>query len=278
MHLQIDEREFAENFGTSPYSVQHDLTDHPLLTVEAIAGLADSLPADQVEHNVGKLPVVLGAQAAERIDQSPGEIARGIETNGCWMVLKNIECAEPYRKLLDECLDEVAPLVGGREGGMTQREGFIFLSAPGSVTPAHFDPEHNFLLQIRGQKSMNVGGFPDPATEQREVERYHAGGGRNIEFKPVGAREYVLGPGDGVYVPVHMPHWVTVPDNVAVSLSITFFTPATEDAIVLSKVNRGLRKLGLKPTIPGRRAGADRVKVMAGRTLRSAAKRVRSGS
>ena len=46
---------------------------------------------------------------------------------------------------------------------MTEREGFIFLSAPGSTTPAHTDPEHNFLLQVRGPKEMNVGAFPDPS-------------------------------------------------------------------------------------------------------------------
>jgi len=31
---------------------------------------------------------------------------------------------------------------------MGRREGFIFVSSPGSVTPHHMDPEHNFLLQI----------------------------------------------------------------------------------------------------------------------------------
>jgi cytochrome P450 len=33
--------------------------------------------------------------------------------------------------------------------GMCQREGFIFISSPGAVTPFHLDPEHNFLLQIK---------------------------------------------------------------------------------------------------------------------------------
>jgi hypothetical protein len=275
VHLDIDASQFARNFGREAYSVRHDLSNHPLLTVEAIAELAGRLPEDQIEHNVGKLPVVLEGQEAPRVDQSPAEIARGIESNGCWMVLKSIESDGSYRQLLDECLDEVAPMVAGREGGMGDRQGFIFLSAPGSVTPAHFDPEHNFLLQIRGKKALNVGGFPDRATEQREVERYHLGGGRNINWKPIDAREYMMGPGDGVYVPVHMPHWVTVPDNVAVSLSITFYTPATDDAIVLHKFNGGLRKFGLKPAAPGRRRGVDRAKVLAGRGLRSAVHRVR---
>jgi hypothetical protein len=269
VYLEIDAKAFAVNFAVRSYAVRHALADHPLLTVEAIAELADRLPESAIEHNIGKLAIVQGAAEAPRVNQSPGEVARGIETNGCWMVLKNIETDLDYRHLLDDCLDEVASFVAGREGGMARREGFIFLSAPGSVTPAHFDPEHNFLLQNRGRKSMNVGSFPDPRTEQLEVERYHAGGIRNIECKPADPCEYLMGPGDGVYVPVHQPHWVAVPDNVSVSLSITFFTNASEDARVLHRVNGRLRKLGLDPSPIGRRPAADRVKVISGRAIQT---------
>jgi hypothetical protein len=253
------------------------LTDHRLVTVESIARLADRLPAASVEHNLGNLPVVLGSGTPPpRLDQSPGEVARGIETNGCWMVLKNIEADAEYRTLVDQCLDQVAPLIDQREGGMSRREGFIFLSAPGSVTPAHFDPEHNFLLQIRGEKSMNVGHFPSDAAKQREVEyrRYH-GGGRNIDWEPIDPVEYRLKPGDGVYVPVDQPHWVTVPDNVAVSLSITFYTPALEDERFLHRINGTLRRIGLRPAPIGTRPGLDRSKLVTARALRSIAKRGR---
>ena len=158
---------------------------------------------------------------------------------------------------------------------MERREGFIFLSAPGSVTPAHFDPEHNFLLQIRGRKSMNVGGFPDARTEQLEVERYHAGGIRNIDGSRSTPSSTRWVPGDGVYVPVHRPHWVTVPDNVSVSLSITFFTRASEDARVLHRINGRMRKLGLRPSPVGRRPAVDRAKVVPGRAVQTLVERAR---
>jgi hypothetical protein len=276
MHLKIDEQAFADSFAVKPYPVAHNLTDHPLLTVEAIAELADRLPEDRVEHNVAKLAVVHGDRAVERLDQSPGEVARGIETNGCWMVLKNIELDSPYSRLLDECLDEVAPLVSAREGGMGRREGYIFLSAPGSVTPAHFDPEHNFLLQIRGEKHMNIGHFPDAETERDEVEYRHShDGGRNIDFQPIDAHDYHLTPGAGVYVPVHDPHWVTVPDNVSVSLSITFYTPKVLDYQLLHRINYNLRRVGLKPPPPGTRPSLDRSKVVTVGAVRSVVRRAR---
>lgn len=266
--LDIDDGILATSFGGQPCRVRHRLVDHPLLSVEAIAELAERLPVDRIEHNLGDLPVVVGQAAAPSASLAPAEIARGIETNGCWMVLKNIEADAPYAALLDATLDEVAARIASKSA-MGLREGFIFLSAPGAVTPAHFDPEHNLLLQVRGQKTMNVGRFPDSKIEQVELERYYAGGGRNIEWLPTQPQAFSMEPGDGVYVPVHAPHWVTVPDNVAVSLSITFRTAATENAVILHRINGGLRRLRLSPAPIGAHRTSDRAKVRAGRAVRA---------
>lgn len=222
--LKIDPQQFAEDFAQRPFTVEHTLTEHPLLSLESIAQLADRIPADSVEHNRGDVPVVVSSGDAPQVDETPGEVARGIETNGCWMVLKHIEQDLEYKRLLDETLDEVVPLVADREGGMHKREGFIFLSAPSSVTPSHIDPEHNFLLQVRGWKEMNVGSFSDARTEQRQLEHYYSGGHRNLDWLPEEATAYRLDPGDGIYVPVHAPHYVRNGDVVSVSLSITWYT------------------------------------------------------
>jgi hypothetical protein len=270
--LEIDSAQFAENFARRPFTVEHALTDHPLLSVESIARLADRIPADSVEHNRGDVPEVLAGGEAPREDLSPGEIARGIETNGCWMVLKHIEQDPEFKRLLDETLDEVAPLVSDREGGMHHREGFIFLSAPNSVTPSHIDPEHNFLLQIRGWKEMHVGSFGDAKAEQELLERYYSGGHRNLDWKPEEATTYRLDPGHGVYVPVHAPHFVRNGDGVSVSLSITWYTPAVERAARVHALNSRLRRLGISPAAPGRRAASDQAKAGAVKAI-SAAKR-----
>jgi Cupin superfamily protein len=205
----------------------------------------------------------------ERSDQPVGEIARSIETNGCWMVLKNIEQDDTYKTLLDELLNGVSPLVADRDGGMAEREGFIFLSAPNSVTPSHIDPEHNFLLQIRGQKNMTVGRFPDAATKQLELEAKFGGGHRNTDWEPNDPQTFSLHPDEGVYVPPHAPHWVQNGPEPSVSLSITFQTPSNERTINVYTLNARLRRLGLSPTPPGRRQRLDRqksacVKVMKG--------------
>jgi hypothetical protein len=271
--LDIDAEELARRYGRDSMAIDHRLADHRLLTVEAVAELADELPVDKVEHNAGALPSVLPGGEAPRSDLSPGEIARGIERNGQWMVLKNIELSPDYRQLLDDTLDEVAPLVAGREGGMTRREGFIFLSAPGSVTPSHLDPEHNFLLQVRGTKDMHVGRFASAAHEQSELERYYHGGHRNIDRLPETAETYNLVPGRGVYVPVHAPHWVANGPQASVSLSITWYTPAVDRAGRVHAFNGRLRRLRLDPRPPGD-GGADHAKAFLQRSL-SRLKRLR---
>jgi Cupin superfamily protein len=240
--------------------VGHHLTDHPLLEVESIATLAERLPEDRVEHNYADLPTVADPNAVQKSDQPVGEVARTIDSNGCWMVLKNIERDPDYKRLLDDLLDEVAPMVDDREGGMTDRRGFVFLSAPGSVTPSHTDPEHNFLLQIRGTKDMNVGRFPDEGTQQLALEDALGGGHRNVDWEPQDPRTFPLKPGDGVYVAPHLPHWVKNGDSVSVSLSITFQTPANERVMRVHSLNAKLRRIGLSPRPPGKHAGVDRRK------------------
>jgi hypothetical protein len=269
--LDIPHTDFAQD-GRSPQPIRHHLAEHELLSVEAVAALADRLPASTVEHALAKGIGVVVPGGATTLDASPGEVARGIESNGCWMVLKHIEQDPEFKRLLDETLDEVAPLVSDREGGMHHREGFIFLSAPNSVTPSHIDPEHNFLLQIRGWKEMHVGSFGDAKAEQELLERYYSGGHRNLDWKPEEATTYRLDPGHGVYVPVHAPHFVRNGDGVSVSLSITWYTPAVERAARVHALNSRLRRLGISPAAPGKRAASDQAKAGAVKAI-SAAKR-----
>jgi hypothetical protein len=176
------------------------------------------------------------------------------------MVLWYVEQDPAWRRLLHDCLDDVEAHVRGRDGGMLQREGFLFLSAPNAVTPWHFDPEHNLLLQIRGSKEMNVGRFADQADQLRELDRYHDGGHRNIEHAPGDVESFPLEPGRGVYVPPFAPHWVSNGDAISISLSITFRTRRSQAAERAHGVNARLRRLGLHPKAAGQDPRSDRAK------------------
>lgn len=275
--LTIEKDAFVESFGHRPLAVGHALTEHPLLELEALAQLAERLPAQRVEHNYADVPKVVDPSQLRQSADAAGDVARGIETNGCWMILRNIELDEDYRNLLNEGLDEVVPLVEATEGSMIRREGFIFLSAPGSMTPCHTDPEHNFLLQVRGTKEINIGEFPDPRSEQLALEQALGGEHSNLSWEPVNPVAFDLAPGDGVYVQPHAPHWVENGPRPSISLSITFRTPASQDEINVHALNARLRRLGLSPVAPGQHPFLDRSKARCatamGRVRRSLSRR-----
>lgn len=257
--LELDPIASTDAIGRRELGVRHRLADHPLLSLEAVAELADTLPPGAVERHEAKQPLLVPGGAPD-LAGSPSETVRTIETNGRWLVLWNIEQVPTYRRLLDAILDEAVPYVPAREGRMGRREAFLFLSAPGAVTPVHFDPEHNFLLQIRGTKEINVGRFPDRAWELRELDRYHDGGHRNLEEIPPRSSTFVMEPGDGVYMYPWVPHWVHNGPAASMSLSITFRTERSQRHELVHLLNRRLRRHGLAPTPPGVSEPLDRAK------------------
>jgi hypothetical protein len=248
--LKIDRTSFSDAFARRPTAVRHLLANHPLLTMDAITVLADRLPLAAIERHQANMPLLMPG-GAPYVEGRPSDTVRGIEHNGCWMVLWNIEQAPEYKALLDAILDEAEGYIGRREGGMRNRQAFLFLSAPDAVTPVHFDPEHNFLLQIRGMKSMNVGHFPNDRDRQRELDRYYDGGHRNLEIMPVDVQAFEMARGDGTYVPSFAPHFVKNGPAVSVSLSITFRTRVSERAENVHVFNSNLRRrLHLSTTRP----------------------------
>ncbi|MEK6252403.1 MAG: cupin domain-containing protein [Actinomycetota bacterium] len=273
--VTVDRETLVENFGREPFAVDHALVEHPLLALERIAQLADSLQESQVESNPGEIPEVLPDGDVEPVELAPGEIVRGIESNGHWIVLKQIESDPEYRQLLEQALEAVIPEVAHAEGGAVRKEAYIFISAPNSVTPSHIDDEHNLLLQIRGNKDMLVGCFPDRETQESEIERYYGGGHRNLPELPANARTFHMEPGDGVYVPIHAPHMVKNGPVVSISFSITFYTKKSERMRGAYSMNARLRRLRLNPRRPGDHPVSDRAKATAWRAVRQGGMAVR---
>jgi Cupin-like domain len=250
----------------------HALVDHPLMTLDSLAGLAVRMRPETVEYNRGDLPVGVAADAVIGNGLSIAETIRGIETNGSWMVLKFIEQDDVYRALLDEALDELLPIVRPCTGAMLKREGFIFISSPNAVTPFHFDPEHNILMQLRGTKTMTV--FPADDEEivaGTEHERFHLGGHRNTPWRDEFAAKgqaFDLAPGDAIYVPVKAPHWVKNGPATSISLSVTWRSEWSYAEADARGMNAVLRRAGLNPRAPGRYPAQNRAKALGYRAVR----------
>ncbi|WP_426386681.1 cupin-like domain-containing protein [Sphingobium sp. R-21] len=261
---------FAAAYPDRATKLGHGLAGHALLTLEALAGLAERMPADCVEYNLGKLPLGVRPEDTPSNGLTLGETIRTIETNGSWAVLKNVERDADYGALLDRALAELAPIVERETGPMLHREAFIFLSSPGSVTPFHMDPEHNILLQIRGEKTMTV--FPagdEELVPAVQSEAFHAGGHRNLgwrdAFRDRGMAVTLL-PGDAIHVPVKAPHFVENGPAVSVSLSVTWRSDRSVAEGELHSLNGLLRRrrlpvgrIGARPEAQGMRRIAYRI-------------------
>ena len=75
--------------------ITHTLTDHPLLTLDALAALAEALPVDSVEWNPGALPIGIDPADVPRGRRSVGDTIRQIDSSASWVVLKRIELFPP---------------------------------------------------------------------------------------------------------------------------------------------------------------------------------------
>ena len=62
---------FAAAYPDRATKLGHGLAGHALLTLEALAGLAERMPADRVEYNLGKLP--LGVRPEDVQPRSEGQ-------------------------------------------------------------------------------------------------------------------------------------------------------------------------------------------------------------
>lgn len=273
--LVVEPATWADHAGRRPFLVEHGLADEPLLAHDAVCALADRLPEADVEMNTADLPAILDSDAVPVLDRRPGELARRIEELRRWMALSYIEQIGEYRALVDRCLADAGPAVAAWGGGMTKREGYIFLSAASSVTPAHVDHEHNFLLQIRGTKRVTIGSFEGGEEEQRALEGMHSGHYGRVRALPPDATTFTIEPGTGVYIPPRAVHMIENTGALSISLSLVWHTPELDRASLVYAMNAKLRRLGITPRPPGTSAAGDRVKSAAVTAWRGAQRLVR---
>lgn len=267
-------------FEREPFVVNHDLREHPLLQLPRLIELAAALPATEVEFNSGKIPLNQDYLATPRNGLSIAETLHLIEHNQSWMVLKHVELDPTYRQLLLDCLEPLRPATDATAPGMHLPQAFIFVSSPNAVTPYHCDPEHNFLLQIRGTKTIAVFDRDNPAVvTQPQLEAKVAGTHRNLPFHPDMHRHehlFQLTPGNGLHVPMHCPHWVRVGDAVSISFSITFRSRYSVRRESVLRANAALRQYGFNPTRPGVKPLTDELKFFGDRAVRRIARAIRA--
>lgn len=259
--------------------VRHRLGVHPLLQPDALVELGRRFDA------IGRVRTHSSdAVAGTPFNHAPqlhpqhrpaAETLQRIHDAKAWMSLLNVQSDALYRTLVDAVLDELKPHVEARDPGMCYRGGWIFITSPHTVTPFHFDKEHNFILQICGRKKLYVWDPRDTvAASEAARDRFHARHERDLlewrEELRGRARVFHLAPGDGAYMPSTSPHLVENAGEPSITISLTYYTAATRRDSALHSAHDRLRRLGLAPAPVGARPWLDHAMYALVRSTRAA--------
>jgi hypothetical protein len=268
--IKVDATEFREKFNRTSFEVHHELASHPLFQLPALVQLAERTRTqrpDDIYYNNGEIGVDQKWIYNPEHPFSPAETIHRIEECSAWFIFRSAQRDPEYRVFLDKGLAEIKELIGkSLEGEIMVEDIIIFVTSPKRKTPYHIDRECNFLLQIRGDKTIHVFNQNDrDILSEEELERFWSVDSSSANYKPEmqnRAKSYVMRPGTGVHIPVNAPHWLENHDNVSVSLSVNF---QFKDSLKANayRANYLLRRMGLKPTPPGQSELRDTIKVAA---------------
>jgi hypothetical protein len=262
--------------------IRHGFHHHPLMQLPELAALAKVLARTKQCRFVARditQATVFAHQPGHPEGRSIDDVFGRIEEEGSWVALYNVETHPPYRAFLHEVMERFRPLVEREQSGIFNVGGFIFISAPPSVTPFHIDRENNFWLQMKGRKTLNVWDHTDRhVVAASAVDQFILYGAlEEVRLKEgfvERSHRFDVGPGDGVYFPSTSPHmtrtdtsWVRPGDGVSISVGVVFYTDQTRRAARVHAFNVLLRQWGLSPSLPGRSAALDHAKALGGRAF-----------
>lgn len=259
-----------EVYPLSTGVVRHCLADHPLLSREMLALAAERMDPAHVEcraangRNGGEF-----AMAAPVAD-SPAETIRQIETAGRWVMLRFAEQLPEYAELIAALLGEMEPMMAATTGEAQRVAAFIFISSPGTLTPFHFDPELNILFQIAGSKRFVTFPPTPPWLPLAKQEQFHRKEDNLLDWEEgfaAGETVHQLLPGEALFVPYKVPHWVQVEAEPSISISLTWRTQGSMEQDLAWRCNDWLRLKGIHPALPAAMPGRPLLKAKGMRLL-----------
>ncbi len=240
--------------------IDHALIDEPLLTLDALADAAERLPDYNVEHHLSDLPRLLPGHEITKLDQRAGDVVRGVESNGCWVMLRSLASLPEYAELLQRAAGRFELALRVRRERIVSHNLVAFIGSPGATVPVHYDPNHHLLMQVRGSKNVGTGTFRDPLVDQLQIEKGMRPHRLRADIHPDRYEERVLHAGQALVIPAWVFHWVHGGDDVSIAITCVAATEATTREAAVHRFNARARRLGIRPVVPGRRPRVDRAK------------------
>jgi len=217
-------------------SVDAFLRDHwqkkPLLVRQALPGFEGFLKKDDlvhlamkpgvsgrvvVDHGAGLVPRFTTRNDLERLAQEK------IPARDWTLLVQNIEAWHPEGWPLLRHFMDIIPL--SRLGDL-----MVSVARPGGSVGPHKDAYDVFLLQGRGRRTWQISETSDPADRQDiDVDDEDESTVRTVK-RFTSTSEWVLEPGDMLYLPPGVPHWGVAVDE-CLTYSIGFTTPMHEQLV-----------------------------------------------
>jgi len=265
--IELDPPVVRNSYNRAGFLVKHRLAQHELFDLPALFALCRRMDPKRVGCRVGKVPI------DTEFDTSVPRYNGGLSLNDLterleelegYIVISNPEYDPQYRPVIEALLAEIGLQIRAQDPHVTWYATYVFISARGAVTPYHMDREMNFLLQIRGTKTVFLWDPQDDeimTPEQRD--KLLAYDGDRPTYKPsfeAKAAKFDLAPGLGVHHPFIAPHLVYTGPALSVSLAMTFRTHTSDVWTDAHRVNQRLRQMGLQPSAVRRHALVDEAK------------------
>ncbi|WJG09738.1 cupin-like domain-containing protein [Aliiglaciecola sp. LCG003] len=262
----------AEGWGSKPVTFSRDWMDLSLLptNLTEIEKLLRQMPSSRVfvritspdlaDSNIQRLALEEVPNLVEVLEKGEGTIhLQAIQLD---------EYLDVYAAFKTAFIEKVAQAVPEfNHSKLISSSVGLFISTPGATAPFHADPEHNFLLQVSGDKTMHsfpprdFETFPTDAREALAAEKVSILKTYQAKFEDR-ATILKLSEGDFIYHPPMSPHWVkTGSEGYGLSYTISLVTEDVEQTLLLHKLNRKLRKFGITPSQQGSHPFIDNIKI-----------------
>jgi hypothetical protein len=270
--LELDEGDVRAHYNKAGFLLRHRLAEHPMFQLDELFALCRRAP-HLAKHRFGECPVDAhfnSSLADYRHELTLDDAIDHLVEKRAYIAIYNAERDPRYTAVIEGLLAELGMAVEAIERTFNWYSTYVFITANDSITPYHMDREMNFLLQIRGTKTVQLWDPNDDEVmtpEQRDYLFTFAEDSRPT-YRPslvAKAQTFALAPGLGVHHPFIAPHLVTTGPELSISLAITFRTPSSDLWSDAHAFNHRARKLGLDRIPIGERGKAAVV-----RTLRRA--------
>ncbi len=284
--IETDAAAWAGDYNRRPFPIRHRLADHPLLGFDALCALCRRLPPDDVKLRTGIVPIDVDFNSSLDGRHQQGLILddalANLQARQAYVAIYNPERDPAYRPLFETLVGEIALLTERLDSAITWHSSYIFLSAQASVTPYHMDREMNFLMQVRGTKTVRLWDpFDDEVMTPEQKDRLLADlGAARPGYQPAlesKAMRFELAPGMGVHHPFIAPHLVHTGPDLSITVAVTYRTRTSDVWSDAHRFNARLRRLGLHPGPVRRRPLVDLAKADMLRAIRGARRVIHRG-